>query len=80
MLGIFDKLSKTGLSARICAESLSHSTGCMAMQSVEIYGTQTGWFTGYFAAGFTRQTSYSRRARLERCGAGVMVNSSDGNL
>ncbi|EIU0713471.1 hypothetical protein [Citrobacter freundii] len=63
-----EKPDKTGLLAGIFAESLSHSPGCMAMQSGEIYRTQTGRFTGEFSAGFTRLAQHSRRTRPARCG------------
>ncbi|ATM18906.1 hypothetical protein DOE62_25055 (plasmid) [Salmonella enterica subsp. enterica serovar Brandenburg] len=48
----------------------------MAMQSGEIYRTQTGRFTGRFAAGFTKQAPYSRRTCPERCGQEMLCSIS----
>ncbi|HAT1573528.1 TPA: hypothetical protein OUC24_004733 [Enterobacter hormaechei] len=54
------KPDKTGLSAAIFAESLCHSSGCMAMQFGKIYRAQAARFTGEFTAGFTGLMPHSR--------------------
>ncbi|EDT6198783.1 hypothetical protein A7Y49_004764 [Salmonella enterica subsp. enterica serovar Weltevreden] len=62
-----NKPAKTEISAQIPAESRSHSPGCMAMQSDEIYQAQNALFTGEFTAGFTGLTPHSRRTLPGRC-------------
>jgi len=63
----FDKPVKTGAWTRIYIESMSHSRGCMAMQSREIYQAQNARFSGEFTAGFAGLTPHSRRTRPGRC-------------
>ncbi|EBP2087338.1 hypothetical protein PH05_25210 [Salmonella enterica] len=46
----------------------------MAMHSGEIYQAQAARFSGRFAAGFTRQTPYSRRTRQGRCGQQMLCS------
>ena len=61
---------------KIYIESLSHSPGCMAMHSGEIYLAQAARFTGEFTAGFTGLTPLSRRTRPEAVPEStVMVNA-----
>ncbi|EJC4746323.1 hypothetical protein M1B43_004552 [Salmonella enterica] len=55
-----NKPDKTRLSAGIFAESLCHSSGCMAMQSGDIYRAQAARFTGEFTVGFTGLMPHSR--------------------
>ncbi|EDT6198807.1 hypothetical protein A7Y49_004796 [Salmonella enterica subsp. enterica serovar Weltevreden] len=67
-----NKPDKTEISAQIPAESRSHSPGCMAMQSDEIYQAQNARFSGGFTAGFAGLTAHSRRTRPGRCGQGML--------
>ncbi|WP_114264165.1 hypothetical protein, partial [Klebsiella pneumoniae] len=62
-----NKPDKTGISARIPAESRCHSPDCMAMQPGEIYLAQNARFSGEFTAGFAGLTPHSRRTRPGRC-------------
>ncbi|ECN1181533.1 MULTISPECIES: hypothetical protein [Bacteria] len=55
-----NKPDKTGLSAGICAQSLIHSPGRMAMHSGEIFQAQAARFAGEFTAGFSGLTPHSR--------------------
>ncbi|MER1449232.1 hypothetical protein KC915_25140 [Enterobacter hormaechei] len=55
-----NKPDKTGLSAGIFVESLSHSPGCMTMQSGEIYRAKKAVLCRSFATGFTGLTPISR--------------------
>ncbi|EUC85064.1 hypothetical protein HMPREF1570_3296 [Klebsiella oxytoca KA-2] len=55
-----NKPDKTWIPARNCAESRSHSPGCMAMHLRKIYLAQAARFTGEFTAGFTGLTPFSR--------------------
>ncbi|HHU2819100.1 TPA: hypothetical protein ACUBCK_005134 [Escherichia coli] len=54
-----NKPDKTGLSARIPAESRCHSPVCIAMQTGEIYLAQNARFSGEFSACFAGLTPLS---------------------
>ncbi|HAS1298398.1 TPA: hypothetical protein I4D31_24695 [Enterobacter hormaechei] len=67
-----NKPDKTGLSARIFAETRCYSPGCIAMQPGEIYQVQAARFAGELTAGFTGLMPHSRRTRSARCGQGML--------